>query len=718
MRRWTAAVILPVLLLAGALPAAGDWVGERLCPTGLPQAGEFGSSVVVGDGGTIAVGDYRHDVVVLFGRNAANGCEQTAVIRGRAGEWFGFDLAIDGDWLLIGAPQSGGTGAGYLYDLKTESLKALAVPQAQRGDEVGSAVAMHGGFLAIGARGADDRRGRVYAGRAGALTAVPAPPGLAQRAELGQSVALSGTTLVMGAPSPFRGSGSPGAAWIFDVQSEEFLFLAPPGGLEPEAAFGYAVAVDRGRILVGAPLADRNGVDAGAVFSFEGGQGRELGFPSRSGDQLGVAVALEEGIAVAGARYAGGTRGAAYLMEKSGPSQSLEQAVPGGAQFGFSVAIHGGIVVVGAFRENGAGAAYRFDVPMAVEFAAASSSVSESAGTAPLQVIVRGPVDRLSAPVTVDLKILGGTAGRDDFRFSEGPYVIPAGTPTGVPYELARAEILPDALQETPETFRVELSAKPPAVTGAPGVHEVTIHDSLLLVPAGPLRTSEAGGSIPLVIRLAVQPTANVVVALSAGEDAGDDPPEGSVSPARLTFTSKNWERGQTVQVTGRDDAFCDGDRAYEIRVTTTSRDPRYAGLSLSIPAENVDDELACLSAAQTVCTDAGGTVVYTIVLANSVSGVPDAPARLDDILPLGVSVVTASADRGTATTDTVANSVRWTGPVPAAGDETTITIVAALDGPPGPELDNEAEVTYDRDGRGHVESFLVVFGDVIPCPP
>lgn len=738
-----AAAGLLALLLAGAPPAAGQpWTGERLCAPTLPAGAEFGSAVAVGDDGTIAVGDYRHDVVVLFRRDAAGRCEQTAAISGPGpGSWFGFDLAIDGSRLLVGAPRSGGTGAAYLVELRDGRAAGAPrqvsglTPRPGPGDEAGSAVAIDGRILAIGARGADDRRGRVYAGGEGELAPVLLASSLAPGAELGQSVALHGRTLVMGAPFPFRGSGSPGAAYVVELSADGSPGApASPllaGGLEPEAAFGYTVAVAGGRILAGAPLADRNGVDGGAVFDFRPqgtgwARGTELRLPGRGGDQLGVAVALDGGTALVGARHADGTRGAAYLVGASGGTQTLRprETVPAGAQLGFSVAIRGDVAVVGAFRENGAGAAYRFDalvtvVPVTVELATAASSVPESAGTISLQVVVHGPSGGLSVPVTVDLEVLEGTAGEgEDFRLLDpGPYVIPAGTRPDVPFPLAEVRIQPDALVEGPETFRVRLSARPPAVTGAQSVHEVTIHDSLLVVPAGPLETSEAGGSAPLAVRLAVQPTANVVVSLSTG-----DPGEGIVSPVRLTFTPESWQRVRTVRVAGRDDALCDGSQAYVINATTTSADPRYAGLSQSIPAANADDERACLSAAKSVCTDDGGTVVYTISLANPVAGGPDTPAQLRDVLPPEVSVVTAGADGGTATADPVANSVRWTGPVPAAGAAVTITIVAALDVPPGREVRNHADVSYVRDGRGNVETVrtdevVFVAGDVLPCP-
>jgi len=746
--------------LAAALPAAGQpWVGERLCaPQPLPAGAELGSAVAVGGDGTIAVGDYRHDVVYLF--DAAGSCPPTAV-KGPDGAWFGFSLAIDGGQMLVGAPKSGGTGAAYLVDLDPKDGKPSAprqvaglLPPPGAGDEVGSAVAMSAvamdgkilEILAIGARGAEGRSGRVYAGRDGGLTAISTPPGLAPRAELGQSVALGQsvvphtTTLAMGAPSPFRGSGSPGAAYVLELSADGSPgtpVLLLPTGLEPEAAFGYAVAVDGQRILVGAPLADRDrsgsGVDAGTVFSFrrkDGGWAQDTQPPPTGGrgDQLGVAVALDQGTApgqstaVIGARYANGARGAAFLLAGNGSPQPLAQTVPAGAQFGFSVAIRSGIAAVGAFRENGVGAAYRFaappphpvETPVTVEFATPSSSVLASAGTVPLLVIVHGPAGGL--PVTVDLNVVPqkGTArpGRD-FLLSKSSHTLEPGTPTEKPFPLTTVPILPDPLAESPRTFWVQLSAQDTAVLGKLTVHEVIINESPLVVPTGPLHTSEAGGSAPLEVRLAVQPAADVLVSLSTSDST-----EGIVSPDRLRFTPENWDRGQTVQVVGQDDEICDGSVAYEIQVTTASADPRFAGLSQSVPAENADDERACLSAGQSVCTDGGGTVVYTLSLANSVAGVPDTPAQLLDALPPEVSVVTASADRGTAIADPIANSVRWTGPVPAAGNTVTITIVAALDGPPSPTVINHADLIYVRDSRGTLQiapAEVALPGDVCP---
>lgn len=742
-----AAAALLALLLTGSLPAAADWVGERLCAPPLPSGAEFGSAVAVAGDGTIAVGDYRHDVVYLFRRNDVGGCEQSDTIRGRAGEWFGFDVAIDDHQLLVGAPKSGGTGAAYMVELQDGQASGLQdghVSESQRvsglaprpgpGDEIGSAVAMDDGILAIGARGADDpddRRGRVYVGSEGNLTAVPMPRDLAQRAELGQSVALSDRTLVMGAPSPFRGSGSPGAAYVVEVAPDGSpgnpVSLPLPEGLKPEAAFGYAVAVAGDLILVGAPLADAT--DAGVVYRFQRRNGTWQQDPAPQpfrtggrGDQLGVAVALDEdGTAVIGARYANGTRGAAYLVGPSGGALRPRETVPAGAQFGFSVAVRDEIAVVGAFRENGTGAAYLFQLVPPVELGVATEVREvETMLSVGLRTHDGNPVAR---DVTLRIQTLAGTAKERAAETDEGDYLrldrevtLHAGESTT---QVGVIHLFPDNVCEERETFQVILSD--PSGTRIQAVEVAIIDDDssgrLELSPSALLHTSEDGTSAALNVHLTCRPNADVNISLSSSDDT-----EGAVSPDHLKFTPANWDTDQALQVTGQDDALCDGLQTYSLEVRATSADPRYAGLSQSIPAENADDERACLSAEKTVCTDAGGTVIYTISLANSLSGVPATPAELRDVLPPEVSVVTASADRGMATADPIANSVRWTGPVPAAGDAAIITIVAALDVPPGIEVRNHADVTYIRDGRGNLQTVRTnevafVAGDVIPCP-
>ncbi len=74
------------------------------------------------------------------------------------------------------------------------------------------------------------------------------------------------------------------------------------------------------------------------------------------------------------------------------------------------------------------------------------------------------------------------------------------------------------------------------------------------VAPVAELSTSEGGAQATFSVVLAIQPTANVTVALSSS-----DTTEGTVSPASLTFTPGNWNHPQVATITGVDDTIADG---------------------------------------------------------------------------------------------------------------------------------------------------------------
>lgn len=121
---------------------------------------------------------------------------------------------------------------------------------------------------------------------------------------------------------------------------------------------GSAVAVSGSTVVVGAPLAGKGGqVDvygrAGGTWSVR----QVLADPSSSGrDEFGFAVAISGSTMVVGAPFAGGTStslapGAAYVYARAGGTWSLQASleVPAGAtDFGSAVAVTGSSVMVGA----------------------------------------------------------------------------------------------------------------------------------------------------------------------------------------------------------------------------------------------------------------------------------------------------------------------------------------------------------------------------------
>jgi uncharacterized repeat protein (TIGR01451 family) len=105
-----------------------------------------------------------------------------------------------------------------------------------------------------------------------------------------------------------------------------------------------------------------------------------------------------------------------------------------------------------------------------------------------------------------------------------------------------------------------------------------------------------------------------------------------------------------------------------------------------------------------------GGTVTYTVVLTNtgSFDQQNNAGAEMTDVLPAGLTLVSASATSGTATAMVGTNTVTWDGVVPAGGS-VTITITATIN--PGTALTtitNQAQIAFDNDGNGVNEAASV----------
>ena len=116
-------------------------------------------------------------------------------------------------------------------------------------------------------------------------------------------------------------------------------------------------------------------------------------------------------------------------------------------------------------------------------------------------------------------------------------------------------------------------------------------------------------------VALTTRPTAEVTVSLSSADDEA-----ATVSPAELTFSTSNWNVGQTVKVTGvRDYLVNDTDRTTEISHTASGGD--YGGITGDKVAVTVTDDdvrgLALSRDAVTVTEAAGPgrTETYTVAL-------------------------------------------------------------------------------------------------------
>lgn len=375
----------------------------RLTTSGGRAADTFGRAVAL-DGATLAAGAPGTDITyqdqgaaVVFAYNkGAWGERQTLTAQSSERDRFGAAVALDGDTLLVGAPDhdvdgKNNQGAAYVFTRSGDGWRMAQKLTASTGradDRFGRAVALDGDTLLVGAAGAE----------------APVVPGAAyvfvfdgdawrEQTKLtaqgtyafGQAVALEGSNALVGA----RGTTAnrqvkpdQGVVYSFTYAGAEWTqqqALFDPEG-DGDDFFGSAVALDGSTALIGARGADINGRQeqgAAYVFTRDGGIWREqqrlLDAEGNADDFFGRAVALDGSTALIGKGGFFRNQSAAHIFTYDGTEWTQQQRIPtpasgiGGSagSFGTAVALAGDIALVGASHAvidgNGnQGAAYLF----------------------------------------------------------------------------------------------------------------------------------------------------------------------------------------------------------------------------------------------------------------------------------------------------------------------------------------------------------------------
>jgi hypothetical protein len=190
----------------------------------------------------------------------------------------------------------------------------------------------------------------------------------ANGALIGTSVSISGNTAVAGAPGE-----TPGGAYVYVMPANGWVNMTQTAKLTasdgvPKDQFGNSVSISGGTIVAGAPGANGINTQAGAAYVFTkqaGGWGnmtqtaKLTASDGASFDQLGLAAAVNGGTVVAGATAAMGRiahTGAAYVYaEPAGGWKNATEAAKliapdgqSGDLFGSAVSISNSNAVVGA----------------------------------------------------------------------------------------------------------------------------------------------------------------------------------------------------------------------------------------------------------------------------------------------------------------------------------------------------------------------------------
>ena len=311
---------------------------------------------------------------------------------GNTGDWFGYSVAVDANYAIIGAPGDNNyTGAAYIFECNdgvwTQQAK-LTTAEGSAGDYFGVSVSISANHAMVGAVGDDNYMGSAYIFEYNDGSWAPQEKLVASDYDIddrfGQSVSISGDCAVVGAWLNDACGVNAGSAYVFyrneggtNVWGQ--LKRLDAADAAKQDRFGYSVSINGEYVIVGA-IGDDSYKGSAYIFRYKDSdwtqQAKLTASDGASSDKFGTSVSTDGYHAIVGARLndeKGEDAGAAYIFEpnKVDPNNWDRKAkltasdANANDYFGYSVAIGQGHALVGAYGndDNGSssGSAYIFE---------------------------------------------------------------------------------------------------------------------------------------------------------------------------------------------------------------------------------------------------------------------------------------------------------------------------------------------------------------------
>lgn len=313
----------------------GDWVEQqKLVPSGARTDALFGYDLAL-DGDWLAAGAADDASVFVFRRNGTAWTQHQRIpTPDAAAFYFATAVALDGDTLVVGAPRAESDGMElvgrayvYRYDGSTFTLEQVLessepTPFAEFGFDVG----VQGDEAFVSAPSVDSGRGAIYVfRRTGGVWAESQKlsPSAQNRTVFGSVLSVRGDLLAASARTLDPGLAS---TWVYRRTGEVWTEEQKLNISENAEGFGFSIAIDGETILIGAPFDDVAGDASGSAFFFRH-DGREWSEDSKltpgdggPQDQFGGSVSIEGSTVAVGATGAddnGPDSGAAYVYDSA-----------------------------------------------------------------------------------------------------------------------------------------------------------------------------------------------------------------------------------------------------------------------------------------------------------------------------------------------------------------------------------------------------------------
>jgi hypothetical protein len=390
-----------VSTLTKPLPAANDLFG---CSVSVS------SDIVVVGARADDTGATNAGAVYIFNASTGGFLRTLANPTPAANDAFGISVAVSGNNVVVGASGDASTGTAYLFNASTGGLlRTLANPTPTANDYFGNAVAVSDNNVVVAAYmddidANDVGTAYIFSASTGGLLHTLANPAPAAGDNFGNFVAVSGSTVAVGAAFDTAGANGSGSAYLFGATSGDILHTLNNPTPSINDLFGYATAISGNIVVVGASNEDKGANDAGAAYIFDANTGNllfTLANPTpAAGDFFGNSVAISGRFAVVGAPCDdtdATDAGAVYIFDATtgGLLLTLNNPTPAvNDVFGYSVAICDNIVVVGAVQDDlgatNAGGAYLFNATTGVLLQTLANPTPDAADVFGFSVAISG----------------------------------------------------------------------------------------------------------------------------------------------------------------------------------------------------------------------------------------------------------------------------------------------------------------------------------------
>lgn len=384
----------------------------KILPADTTTGDELGNAVTI-EGNTVLIGSRLADTaggvnagcayVFTRGKDPASLWSQEARLvadDGAMNDFFGSALSLSKNTAVIGTPADdtmAGTDAGSAYVFArsgttwTQQAK-LAMENAAANNYFGAATAIDKETVVVGVTGYDDiatnqgcaivfQRSRGTWSQVAQLARTSAD----EDDFMGNSVAVFGKNLAVGAPGAASGSAYPNKGAVYPYLLNRGVWEAQsalqPGSASSNARCGYSLALEKNQLVTGAPYDNTEaGTEAGRayVYRFNANNGwidsAISAGQTQAGAEMGTSIAIYKDTLVAGAPLddtSGGTdAGRAYVFTRVKNAWFLKATLsesPGSSNdyFGQSVAISKDHILVGI---PGWDSAFKTDIGAALAY--------------------------------------------------------------------------------------------------------------------------------------------------------------------------------------------------------------------------------------------------------------------------------------------------------------------------------------------------------------